>query len=163
DLTDTYGPEIVGRLKSGITIERAQAELTVLYRQILSARGSTQTEEQQRREHAEQRVDLTPAGNGSGMFQPQERSLLLIVMSSVAATLIFGMVPAVRATKADLASTLKAGGRGVAGGRGWEAGKVLVAAQVALSLLLLVCAGLLVRSVRNLQAFDPGFDRERLY
>ena len=264
DLTDTYGPEIVGRLKSGITIERAQAELTVLYRQILSARGSTQTEEQQRREHAEQRVDLTPAGNGSGMFQPPERSLLLIVMSavpavvlliacanvatlllaraaarqrevairlsvgsnrmrlirqlltesfvlavaggaaglliaawgrrvlltwissragpffalqaetdtrtliftlaaSVAATLIFGMVPAVRATKADLASTLKAGGRGVAGGRGWEAGKVLVAAQVALSLLLLVCAGLLVRSVRNLQAFDPGFDRERLY
>ena len=264
DLTDTYGPEIVGRLKSGITIERAQAELTVLYRQILAARGSTRTEEQQRHEHVEQRVDLTPAGNGSGMFQPQERSLLLIVMSavpavvlliacanvatlllaraaarqrevairlsvgsdrirlirqllteslvlavaggaaglliaawgrrvlltwissrtgpffalqaetdtrtliftlaaSVAATLIFGMVPAVRATKADLASTLKAGGRGVAGGRGWEGGKVLVAAQVALSLLLLVCAGLLVRSVRNLQAFDPGFDRERLY
>ena len=264
DLTDTYGPEIVARLKSGITVERAQAELSVLYRQILAARGSTRTEEQQRHEHAEQRVDLTPAGNGSGMFQPQERSLLLIVMSAVpavvlliacanvatlllaraaarqrevairlsvgsdrmrlirqllteslvmavaggaaglliaawgrrvlltwissragpffalqaetdtrtliftlaaslAATLIFGMVPAVRATKADLASTLKAGGRGVAGGRGWEAGKVLVAAQVALSLLLLVCAGLLVRSVRNLQAFDPGFDRERLY
>ena len=264
DLTDTYGPEIVARLKSGITVERAQAELSVLYRQILAARGSTRTEEQQRHEHAEQRVDLTPAGNGSGMFQPQERSLLLIVMSAVpavvlliacanvatlllaraaarqrevairlsvgsdrmrlirqllteslvmavaggaaglliaawgrrvlltwissragpffalqaetdtrtliftlavslAATLVFGMVPAVRATKADLASTLKAGGRGVAGGRGWEAGKVLVAAQVALSLLLLVCAGLLVRSVRNLQAFDPGFDRERLY
>jgi predicted permease len=264
DLTDTYGPEIVARLKSGITIERAQAELTVLYRQILAARGSTRTEEQQRREQAEQRVDLTPAGNGSGMFQPQERSLLLIVMAavpavvlliacanvatlllaraaarqrevairlsvgsdrvrlirqlltesfvlavaggaaglliaawgrrvlltwissrtgpffalqaetdtrtliftlaaSVAATLIFGTVPAVRATRADLASTLKAGGRGMAGGRGWEAGKVLVAAQVALSLLLLVCAGLLVRSVRNLQAFDPGFDRERLY
>jgi len=264
DLTDTYGPEIVARLKSGITVERAQAELSILYRQILAARGSTRTEEQQRHEHAEQRVDLTPAGNGSGMFQPQERSLLLIVMSAVpavvlliacanvatlllaraaarqrevairlsvgsdrmrlirqllteslvmavaggaaglliaawgrrvlltwissragpffalqaetdtrtliftlaaslAATLIFGMVPAVRATKADLASTLKAGGRGVAGGRGWEAGKVLVAAQVALSLLLLVCAGLLVRSVRNLQAFDPGFDRERLY
>jgi predicted permease len=264
DLTDTYGPEIVARLKSGVTVERAQAELTVLYRQILAARGSTRTQEQQRHEQAEQRVDLTPAGNGSGMFQPQERSLLLIVMSavpavvlliacanvatlllaraaarqrevairlsvgsdrmrlirqlltesfvlavaggtaglliaawgrrvlltwissragpffalqaetdtrtliftlaaSVAATLIFGTVPAVRATKADLASTLKAGGRGVTGGRGWEAGKVLVAAQVALSLLLLVCAGLLVRSVRNLQAFDPGFDRERLY
>src|SRR5213078_3332039 len=56
-----------------------------------------------------------------------------------------------------------AGGRGVAGGRGWEIGKGLVAAQVALSLLLLVCAGLLVRSVRNLQLFDPGFDRDHLY
>src|SRR5882762_3791676 len=88
DLTDTYGPEIVARLKSGITIERAQAELTVLYRQILAARGSTRTEEQQRREHAEQRVDLTPAGNGSGMFQPQERSLLLIVMSAVPAVVL---------------------------------------------------------------------------
>src|SRR4029077_3179918 len=48
-------------------------------------------------------------------------------------------------------------------GRGGGVGKGLVAAQVALSLLLLVCAGLLVRSVRNLQVFDPGFDRERLY
>src|SRR5207245_758703 len=68
------------------------------------------------------------------------RTLIFTLAASVAATLIFGTVPAVRATK-DLASTLKAGGRGVAGGRGWEAGKVLVAAQVALSLLLLVCAG----------------------
>ena len=88
DLTDTYGPEIVARLKDGITIERAQAELSVLYRQILAARGSTRTEEQQRHEHAEQRVDLTPAGNGSGMFQPQERSLLLIVMSAVPAVVL---------------------------------------------------------------------------
>jgi len=73
------------------------------------------------------------------------------------------MGPAIRASKADLVSTLKTGGRGVTSGRGWEAGKVLVAAQVALSLLLLVGAGLLVRTVRNLQAFDPGFDREGLY
>src|SRR5207244_9194660 len=79
------------------------------------------------------------------------------------AALVFGLVPAVRATRADLASTLKAGGRSVSGGTGWDAGKVLVAVQVALSLLLLVCAGLLIRTVRNLQLFDPGFDRERLY
>src|SRR5439155_1797173 len=61
------------------------------------------------------------------------------------------------------ASRLKAGGRSVSGGSGWETGKVLVAAQVALSLLLLVCAGLLIRTVRNLQLFDPGFDRDHLY
>ena len=264
DLTDEYGPSIIARLKRGVTIDRAQAELTVLYRQILAARGSTRSEEQQRREHAKQKVELTPAGNGSGMFPPHERNLLLIVMSAVpavvlliacanvttlllaraaarqrevairlsigsgrmrlirqlltesfvlavagggvglliaawgrrvlltwissragpffalqaetdtrtliftmaacvAATLLFGTVPAIRASKADLVSTLKTGGRGATGGRGWEAGKVLVAAQVALSLLLLVGAGLLVRTVRNLQAFDPGFDREGLY
>src|SRR5262249_18126935 len=264
DLTDTYGPTIVARLKPGITIERAQAELTVLYRQILAARGTTRAEEHQRREQGEQRIELTPAGNGSGIFEPQVRSLLLIVMSavpavvlliacanvatlllaraaarqrevavrlsvgsgrmrlirqlltesfalavvgstvgllvaawgrrvlltwissevgpffalqaetdtrtliftlgvSVAATLLFGTVPAIQATKADLASTLKAGGRSVTGGGGWKTAKVVVAAQVALSLLLVVCAGLLVRSVRNLKAFDPGFDREKLY
>src|SRR5205823_2273128 len=78
-------------------------------------------------------------------------------------TLLFGTAPAIRASKTDLVSALKNGGRGVTGSRGWEAGKVLVAAQVALSLMLLVSAGLLVRTVRNLQAFDPGFDREGLY
>ena len=41
DLTDEYGPSIVARLKRGVTIERAQAELTVLYQQILAARGTT--------------------------------------------------------------------------------------------------------------------------
>jgi predicted permease len=265
DLTDAYGPSIVARLKRDATIERAQSELTVLYQQIVAARGSTRSEEQQRRrEHAEQKVELTPAGNGSGMFRPQERNLLLIVLSavpavvlliacanvatlllaraaarqrevavrmsigsgrirlirqlltesfvlaiaggavglviaawgrrvlltwissragpffalqaetdtrtliftlaaSIAATLLFGTVPAIRASKTDLVSTLKNGGRVVSGGRGLEAGKVLVAAQVALSLLLLVSAGLLVRSVRNLQTFDPGFDRKGLY
>ena len=83
DLTDAYGPSIVARLKRDATIERVQSELTVLYQQIVAARGSTRSEEQQRRrEHAEQKVELTPAGNGSGMFQPQERNLLLIVLSA---------------------------------------------------------------------------------
>lgn len=91
------------------------------------------------------------------------RTLIFTLAASVAATLLFGTAPAIRASKTDLVSTLKAGGRVVTSGRGWEAGKVLVAAQVALSLLLLVCAGLLVRTVRNLQAFDPGFDRQGLY
>src|SRR5205807_2419944 len=61
----------------------------VLYRQILATRGSTQSEEQQRRrEHAEQKVELTPAGNGSAMFPPQVRSLLLIAMSAVPAVVL---------------------------------------------------------------------------
>jgi predicted permease len=79
------------------------------------------------------------------------------------AAIIFGVVPAIRAARSLPANELKAGGRTVSGGRGWETAKMLVAAQVALSLLLLVCAGLLIRTVRNLQLFDPGFDREQLY
>jgi putative ABC transport system permease protein len=114
------------------------------------------------------RVLLTWISSRAGAFfalqaETDTRTLIFTMAVSVAATLLFGTVPAIRASKADLVSTLKTGGRGATGGRGWEAGKVLVAAQVALSLLLLVGAGLLVRTVRNLQAFDPGFDREGLY
>jgi hypothetical protein len=58
---------------------------------------------------------------------------------------------------------LKEGARGSSGGRGWETGKVLVAAQVALSLLLLATAGLLIRTVQNIRQFDPGFSRDGLY
>ena len=82
---------------------------------------------------------------------------------SLVAVLLFGIAPAWRAANAELASTLREGGRGLAGGTGWQAGKLLVAGQVALSLLLLVTAGLLVRTIRNLRLFDPGFPRENLY
>ena len=81
---------------------------------------------------------------------------------SLASALIFGLIPAFRATRADLAPLLKEGGR-LTGGRGWETAKVLVVAQVALSLLLLIGAGLLVRTLRNLRLFDPGFARANLY
>jgi putative ABC transport system permease protein len=88
DITDTYGPPIVARLKPGVGIAQAQAELTVLYQQVLASRGRTKTEEQRRRESADQKVDLTPAGNGAGMFEPQQRALLLIVMSAVPAVVL---------------------------------------------------------------------------
>jgi len=81
----------------------------------------------------------------------------------VLAALVFGVAPAFRSTNTELAPTLKEGARGSSGGRGWETGKVLVAAQVALSLLLLATAGLLIRTVQNIRQFDPGFSRDGLY
>jgi predicted permease len=88
DTTDSYGPPIMARLKPGVSLAQAQAELTVLYQQILAVRAGTKSEEQRRRENAEQKVALVPAGNGSAMFEPQERALLLIVMSAVPAVVL---------------------------------------------------------------------------
>ena len=79
-------------------------------------------------------------------------------------TLLFGLVPALRATKIDLNQVLRGASRGLAGaGRGGERmalGKVLVAVQVAISLLLLVTAGLFVRSLEKLAAVPLGYESE---
>ncbi|HMD96011.1 MAG TPA: ABC transporter permease [Terriglobia bacterium] len=77
--------------------------------------------------------------------------------------ILFGIVPAFRATRLDLAPTLKASARGTTGGRtaGWL-GKGLVSAQVAMSLLLLIGAGLFVRSLRKLLTVNLGYNPDKL-
>ncbi|HEY2850695.1 MAG TPA: ABC transporter permease, partial [Gemmatimonadaceae bacterium] len=71
---------------------------------------------------------------------------------------IFGLVPARRMVRPDIAKTLREGGRG--GGQragGHAARRALVVAEVALSVMLLAGAGLLIRSFNSLMAVDPGF------
>jgi putative ABC transport system permease protein len=75
--------------------------------------------------------------------------------------LIFGLAPALEATRFDLHDSLKEGGKNVGGG-GHRLRKVFVITQVALALVLLVGAGLLVRSLNRLQAVDPGFNAQNL-
>jgi putative ABC transport system permease protein len=72
---------------------------------------------------------------------------------------LFGILPALRGTDFDLARVLRSGGRGVEEG-GSRAQSMLVIAQVALSMTLLISSGLLFRSFRSLQGVDPGFDVE---
>src|SRR5262249_1566959 len=75
---------------------------------------------------------------------------------------LFGLTPALRATRLDLSSALKSSmGEGTVGTR-LAVRKVLVVTQVALSLFLLVGAGLFVRSLQNLKNLDAGFDRENV-
>jgi predicted permease len=80
---------------------------------------------------------------------------------ALATGLAFGLVPALQATRVDLAAVLQQGSRGVHGtGRGGHRlplGRALVAAQVGLSLVLLIGAGLFVRSLQNLMRVDPGY------
>ncbi|MDB6026279.1 MAG: hypothetical protein JWM68_2502 [Verrucomicrobiales bacterium] len=75
-----------------------------------------------------------------------------------------GLFPAIHASKVDLLGTLNDGGKGSSGGlRSQRARSILVIAQIAVALVLLVGAGLLVKSLVRLQSVDLGFDPKGLY
>ncbi|HEY7394332.1 MAG TPA: ABC transporter permease, partial [Gemmatimonadaceae bacterium] len=85
--------------------------------------------------------------------------MLFTLVVSIVTGLLFGLAPALQTSHANLQETLKDGGRtGSADFGGRNVRRVLVVAEVALSLTLLVGAGLLIRSVANLQGVHPGFD-----
>jgi len=86
------------------------------------------------------------------------RVLGFAVAVSVISGLLFGLVPALRSARGDLNAGLREGGRGGSGAQGgMRARGVLVSGQVALALMLLVGAGLLVRSFQKLRSEDLGF------
>lgn len=76
--------------------------------------------------------------------------------------LIFGLVPALHSSRADIAPTLKDQAGSVVGGSNVLMRKLLVGAQITLSLLLLIGAGLFLRTLTNLRTLGPGFSPERL-
>jgi predicted permease len=80
---------------------------------------------------------------------------------SVLTGLLFGVVPAIRATGVDLAGTMKESSRSVTGGRTWLS-KGLLVLQVAMSLVLLIGAGLFLRTLNNLRSVDVGFNANNL-
>jgi len=95
-------------------------------------------------------------------ISPDLRLLAFTFGITVATAILFGTVPAFRATRIDLTESLKAGrGPANAGSRN-PLGKALIISQVALSLVLMVGAGLFLRSLVNLNKIDPGFNRENV-
>jgi putative ABC transport system permease protein len=70
--------------------------------------------------------------------------------------LLFGLAPALKSSKLDLNESLKNGGRGATAGASLRS--ALVITEIALSLVLLACAGLMIRSFLRLQSVDSGFD-----
>ena len=89
------------------------------------------------------------------------RVLAFTVAVCIVTGLLFGLAPAWRAGRVDPQLAMKAQGRGIAEGRRF-ATKSLVVGQVALSLVLIACAGLLLASWRNLATIDPGFRRDHV-
>lgn len=89
--------------------------------------------------------------------------LLFTIIVSVLTGLLFGLVPALQASKLELNETLKEGARGTSGGiHRNRVRSVLVVTEVALSLVLLVGAGLLIKSFIRLQQAGLGFTTENL-
>jgi putative ABC transport system permease protein len=84
------------------------------------------------------------------------------VAASLATSLVFGLLPAMHLSRQDLNEALKEGGKqqGASVGRG--ARQVLIVAEVALSIVLLIGAGLMIRSLWQLQNVDPGFRAEQV-
>jgi putative ABC transport system permease protein len=87
--------------------------------------------------------------------------VLFTAVVALATGVLFGVVPALTASRADVSERLKEGGRTASGAHG-RAGRLLVVSEVALSLVLLVGAGLLIRSFASLHGVGPGFDPDRL-
>jgi putative ABC transport system permease protein len=88
-----------------------------------------------------------------------DRTVLLFTFAlSLATSLVFGLTPALHAAKGGVAAALTSLGRGSGGPRGARTRSVLVVAQVAVSFVMLIVAGLLLRSLWQIQRVDPGFD-----
>jgi predicted permease len=79
---------------------------------------------------------------------------------AIAVALLLGVVPALRASRTEPIEAIREHGRGTAGERGIGVGGALVAGQVALSLVLVVAAGLFIRTFTTLATLNVGFDRD---
>jgi predicted permease len=90
------------------------------------------------------------------------RVLAFTMVVAVLAAVLFGLLPATRATKLDPGPALKSGSRELHGSSRIRIAGVLVAAQVTLSVVLVSGAALFLHSLRNLASFDPGFNASNL-
>ena len=96
------------------------------------------------------------------VVRPDTHVLLFTLLLSVGCGLLFGWAPAMHATRVTIASEMRqqTSSSQLAGRHRFRLGKILVGAQVALCVVLLVTAGLLVRTLRTLQSQDLGFKKE---
>jgi putative ABC transport system permease protein len=106
---------------------------------------------------------LTPASLGAETVAIDGRALGFTAIVSLLTSVLFGLAPAVQAASPNLSESLKEGGRSGIEGRGRNRTRsLLVIAEIALSLALLINAGLVIKSFIRLLQVDPGFESEGL-
>ena len=88
--------------------------------------------------------------------------LVFTTLISIGMGVVFGILPSLHASRGDTQAALREGGRSNVGDGGALVRRGLVVAEIALALVLLVSAGLLIRSFARLQQVDPGFDPRNL-
>jgi len=156
--------EIAVRLAMGATRPRIIGQLLIESLSLSALGGITGLAVAFWADRALMKIYLPSDSGGMNISSaPDLRILLFNLAVTVLTGVIFGLVPALQTTKPNLAGTLKDQAGAVVGGSGHHRlRKGLVVAQVTLSLLLLVGAGLFVRSLANLRDLGPGFSPERL-
>jgi predicted permease len=109
-------------------------------------------------------IPVLPYNVVSDFFNLDSRALLFTLIVSLATGLIFGLAPAWHTSSPDVVPVLKGNLTAATTGKRRRAtlGNTLVIAQVALSIVVLVCAALFVRSFRNAQQMDPGFSASNM-
>lgn len=109
---------------------------------------------------------LVPFGNGPNQQVAgiDSRVLIFALLVSILSGLLFGLAPALQASRPDLVPTLKGDITMPAGSRGFRLSlrKALVVVQVGLSLFALITAGLFIRSLQKAQSVNPGFSAENV-
>ncbi len=174
---------LFGRLKPNVTAPQATAGLQVLFHHIQTQLASEIGLEKAtwRQESVDAKLILVPGGTGLAYWasallvrflsvgalpirldlSPDWRILGFTAGISVATGVLFGLAPSLRGARIDLAAALKRGGRGASTQQ--RLVRALSVLQVALSLVLLIGAGLLVRTLRHVDGIDRGFPRNRVY
>jgi len=158
------GKEIAVRLAMGATRPRIIGQLLIESLSLSVLGGITGLAVAFWADRALMKIYLPSDSGGMNISSaPDLRILLFNLAVTVLTGIIFGLVPALQTTKPNVAGTLKdQAGAVVGGGGNHRLRKGLVVVQVTLSLLLLVGAGLFVRSLANLRNLGPGFSPERL-
>ena len=107
---------------------------------------------------------MPPVGMPIDLSGRTDRGVLLATLViSVLTGVVFGVLPALRAAGVEPAGVLREDSRTAAGGRAKaRLTSAIVVGQISLSLLLLICAGLFIRSFLRAQQFNPGFNAERV-
>jgi predicted permease len=95
-------------------------------------------------------------------LRPDIRVLGFTAALSLLTTILFGLAPAFRGTRIRVADTLKDAARGTANRQRGGPGKILVVAQIAVAMVLLISASLFLRTLYNLRTQDVGYDPDRL-
>jgi len=113
-------------------------------------------------------VDLVVSFGPHGLPRLSEiavdgRMLAFAASLAVATGLLFGLLPAFHATRADVSPMLREGQRGSSAGGTTRTRSLLIVSEMALAMVLLVGAGLLIRSFERLTHVDPGFRPDHLY
>jgi hypothetical protein len=153
---ETPAVDVIGRLRIGVTPASARAGLKTITDELVRLYPETNTGlVPVVKTYAEEFVD---SGTRRALYTMFATVLLVLLVAALFTTVPAGALPAFRAAGADVNDTLRAGGRGLAGTPLGRLSRILVIGEIGLACVVLICAGLMVRSLVKLDDRETGAD-----